>query len=90
MFQVVFPGLLLLFSGSMAIHSRAHALRDVADHRAKRVRLTGLGVFVVVDDGRSPHLLMFPACVDYTLARFKYVLPFYFVLGMVGALLSWF
>lgn len=32
--------------------------------------------------------LVFPACFDCIRARFKYVLPFYFVLGMDEALLG--
>ena len=43
---------------------------------------------MAVGNGRSPHLLMLSACSDYMRARFKYVLPFYFVLGVVGALLG--
>ncbi len=70
---------------SIAIPGRAYKLRDVVNHRAKRF-VIGL-VFGGSGDERRPHFVL-PPCFDCILARFTYVLPFYFVLGMVGALLG--
>lgn len=50
-------GFLFLFSVSIAIHDRAHALQAVTDHPRKSAgRLSGQVLLVT---GESPHLLRF-------------------------------